>query len=171
MKDYYKREWNKNRGDEFASWGTSVWYFEIGKDQYITRQIEVYKNGNRLKYHSEKKFDDYGVLGTTPLDIIEFKEFEIDKDEFEIEWKKSIPKKEHKEIINLISEYLANHYDQRFGQALFNLGVNGFVNKLNPEKENYKIRDIHGDSDKEILQRIKDKLNRLEENRKGNKEN
>ncbi len=169
MEKYYKREWNETRGDEFDSWGTSLWYFEIGEDNYITRQIEVYKNGNRLKYHSEKKFDDYGGLGTEPLDIIEFKEFEIDKIEFEEEWDKSNPKKEHKEILDLISEYLANHYDQRFGQALFNLGINGFVNKMNPEKENYKMRDIHGDSDKDILQRIKIQLERFEEQRKKNK--
>jgi len=168
MKKYYKREWKETRGDEFDSWGKSLWYFEIGEDKYITRQIEVYENGNRLKYHSEKKFDDYGGLGTDPLDVTEFKDFEIDKNEFEIEWGKSVPKKEHKEIISLISEYLANHYDQRFGQALFNLGVNEFVNKLNPEKEHYKIRDIHGDSDKEILQRIKNQLKRFEELRKKN---
>lgn len=162
MKNYYKREWNENRGDEFDSWGTSVWYFEIGEDRYITRQIEVYKNENRLKYHSEKKNDDYGGLGIEALDVNEFKEFEIGKNEFEIEWNKSIPKKEHKEILDLISDYLANHYDQRFGQALFNLGINEFTNRLNPEKGNYKMRDIHGDSDMKILQRIKNQLKKTE---------
>jgi len=165
MNKYYRRKWDETRGDEFDSWGTS----KIGEDKYITRQIEVYENGNRLKYHSDKRSDDYGGLGTDPLDVIEFKEFEIDKSEFKIEWKKSIPKKEHKEILDLISDYLANHYDQRFGQALFNLGINGFVNRLNPEKENYKMRDIHGDSDKDILQRIKNQLERFEELRKENK--
>lgn len=166
MQKYYKRKWDETRGDEFDSWGTSIWYFEIEEDKNITRQIELYENGNRLKYHLDKRFDDYGGLGTEPLDVIEFKEFEIDKNEFEIEWKKANPKKEHKEILDLISDYLANHYDQRFGQALFNLGINGFVNKLNPEKENYKTRDIHGDSDKDILERIKNQLARFEEQRK-----
>ena len=55
MKKYYKRKWNETRGDKFDSWGTSMWYFEIGENQYITRQIEIYENGNRLKYHSEKE--------------------------------------------------------------------------------------------------------------------
>jgi hypothetical protein len=169
MKKYYKRKWDETRGDEFDSWGASMWYFEIGEDKYITRQIEIYENGNRLKYHNDKRFDDYGGLGTGPLDVIEFEAFEIDKDEFEMEWRKSIPKKEHKEIIDLISEYLSNNYDQRFGQTLFNLGINGFANKMNPEKENYKMRDIHGDSDKDILHRIKNQLERFEEQRKKNK--
>lgn len=166
MKKYYKRKWDENRGDELDSWGTSVWYFEIGEDKYISRQIELYENGNRLKYHSKKTFDDYGRLGTQPLNEDEFKEFEIEKDEFEVEWGKSNPKKEHQEILDLISNYLANHYDQRFGQALFNLSVNGFVNNLNPEKENYRVRDIHGDSDEMILQRIKGQLKKMEDFRK-----
>lgn len=165
MNKYYKREWNESRGDEFDSWGTSMWYFEVGGERYVTRQIEIYENGNRLKYHSEKQFDDYGGLGTEPLDIIEFKEYEIGKDEFETEWQKSNPKKEHKEILDLISEYLSNHYDQRFGQALFNLRVNEFKNREIPEEESYAIRDIHGDSDKAILQRIKNQLKRFEESR------
>lgn len=92
MKKYYKREWDETRGDEFDSWGRSLWYFEIGEDKYITRQIEFYENGNRLKYHSGKKNDDFGGLGTEPLDIVEFKEFEISKNEFEIEWEKSTKK-------------------------------------------------------------------------------
>ena len=79
------------------------------------------------------------------------------------------PQKEHKEILDLISDYLSNHYDQRFGQALFNLGINGFVNKMNPEKGNYKMRDIHGDSDKDILERIKNQIDRFEKQRKKNK--
>ncbi|GAB5554922.1 MAG: hypothetical protein Sapg2KO_45130 [Saprospiraceae bacterium] len=90
MKRYYRWKWDETRGDEFDSWGTSIWFFEIGEDKYITRQIEVYENGNRLKYHSDKRFDDYGGLGKDPLDEMEYKEFEIDKNEFEIEWDKSI---------------------------------------------------------------------------------
>lgn len=68
-------------------------------------------------------------------------------------------KKEHAEIIALISDYLSKHRNQRFGQTLFNLGINEFSNKLNPEKEDYKIRDIHSDSDEQILNRIKSQIN------------
>ncbi|WP_299884341.1 hypothetical protein [uncultured Lacinutrix sp.] len=166
MTKYYKRKWNETRGDEHDSWGTSIWYLEVGKDKYPSRQIELYENGNRLKYHSQKIFDDYGALGDQTIDIDEFGEFEIGKDEFELEWSKSNPKKEHQEILDLISDYLANHYDQRFGQALFNLGVNEFVNRLQPEKENYKIRDIHNDQDNVIIERIKSQLKWFEEQKK-----
>jgi len=166
MNKYFKRKWSETRGDEFDSWGTSTWYFEVGTDGFPIKQIELYENGNRLKYHSEKTFDDYGGLGDQALDMEEFKEFEIEKAEFENEWKKSNPKKEHQEILDLISDYLANHYDQRFGQAIFNLGINQFVNKMHPEKEDYKIRDIHNDQDSVIIERIKSQLEWFEEQRK-----
>ena len=29
---YVRRAWDEHRGDEYASWGTSLWYFEIGDD-------------------------------------------------------------------------------------------------------------------------------------------
>ena len=75
-------------------------------------------------------------------------------------------KKEHEEILDLISNYLSNHPDQRFGQALFNLGINEFSNRINPEIKNYNIRDIHSDSDEQILNRIKSQLNLFEEQKK-----
>ena len=80
--------------------------------------------------------------------------------------KKSNPKKEHKEILDLISDFLSNHYSQRFGQAIFNLGIKEFVNKTAPTKEEFKIRDIYNDSDKAILERIKGQLERLEKQQK-----
>lgn len=166
MNKYFKRKWNETRADEFESWGTSTWYFEVGTDGYPIKQIELYENGNRLKYHSEKTFDDYGGLGDQALDVNEFKSFEIEKTEFDNEWQKSNPKKEHQEILDLISQYLSNHYDQRFGQAIFNLGINEFVNKTQPEKEDYKVRDIHNDQDSVILKRIKSQLEWFEEQKK-----
>lgn len=155
MSRYFKRNWNETRADKYDSWGKSIWYFEVDNDGYPIKQIELYENGNRLKYHSDKTFDDYGKLGDQVLNIDEFKSFEIEKTEFENEWKKSNPQKEHQEILNLISDYLSNHYDQRFGQAIFNLGINEFINKTEPAKENYRMRDIHGDSDEKIIERIK----------------
>lgn len=63
--------------------------------------------------------------------------------------------KEHKEIINLISRYLESNPYQRFGQALFNLDINEFKNKKDPDMENYNLRDIYNDQDKAIIERIK----------------
>lgn len=166
MITYYKRKWDETRGDEFDSWGTSTWYFEVENDGYPIRQIEVYQNGNRLKYDRNKMFDDYGGLGDQGLDLLEFKEFEVNQAEFEQEWNITTLKKEHREIIELLSNYLANNYSLRFGQALFNLTINEFVNKDHPEKEKYAIRDIHGDSDNQILQRITNQLEWFKERKK-----
>ncbi|GAA4273635.1 hypothetical protein U6A24_18300 [Aquimarina gracilis] len=66
-------------------------------------------------------------------------------------------KKEHKEIIKLLSEYLSNHPDQRFGQALFNLRINEFDKSTNTQMPN-SIRDIHNDSDTDIIIRIRKQL-------------
>ena len=68
-------------------------------------------------------------------------------------------KEEHKIILNLLSEYLTSNPDLRFGQALFNLRINEFTDRDNPEKTSYSIRDIHGDRDDVMIQRIQSQLN------------
>ena len=47
---YFKREWKDTRGDKYDNWGTCTYYFETQDDGQPTRHIEVYKNGNVLKY-------------------------------------------------------------------------------------------------------------------------
>lgn len=56
------------------------------------------------------------------------------------------------EILKKIQDYLEENPSIRFGQALFNLGINEFdtTNKRNPF-----LRDIYNDSDSAILNRIK----------------
>ncbi|MFC0518772.1 DUF6881 domain-containing protein [Mucilaginibacter angelicae] len=83
---YYKRNWDELRGDEFDFWGTSTWYFECDEDDYVLRQMEIYANGNVLKYDESYQEDKYGGLAEGPLDSEEFAEFEITKDEFERVW-------------------------------------------------------------------------------------
>ena len=85
--NYYKRHWDETTGDDLTdSWGTSTYYFEIGADNYPTRQIQVFENGKALKYHDNYTDDNYGGLGDQPLDIEEFEEFKIDQSEFEKIW-------------------------------------------------------------------------------------
>lgn len=62
--------------------------------------------------------------------------------------------KEHRIILDTIEEALNREPELRFGQALFNLGINQFVNSNNPAEADYKMRDIHGDSDSAIIERI-----------------
>ena len=77
-------------------------------------------------------------------------------------------KKEHKIIIDLIYNYLENHPDQRFGQALFNLGINEFQKTTEPKNSNLDIRNIHNDKDDEILKRIEKQLEWFELQKKVN---
>jgi len=58
-----------------------------------------------------------------------------------------------KEILNKLRTYLEKHSNLRFGQALFNLGINEF-NK----NEQFQLRDIYGDEDLKILHRIEMQL-------------
>lgn len=60
---------------------------------------------------------------------------------------------EQKLILERLKVYLDQHPGQRFGQAIFNLGINEF--KRNQEQE---LRDIYNDSDAEILNRINKRL-------------
>ncbi|GAB3930558.1 hypothetical protein [Mucilaginibacter myungsuensis] len=83
---YYKRKWDELRGDEQDHWGTSIWYFEVGDDDYPTRQIEVYEHGPKLKYDVINLEDSYGGLSEVALDKDEFKDHLITKEQFESVW-------------------------------------------------------------------------------------
>ncbi|GGI56867.1 hypothetical protein [Winogradskyella haliclonae] len=61
---------------------------------------------------------------------------------------------EHRIILNAIEEALNRDPELRFGQALFNLSINQFVNPDNPAEADYRMRDIHGDKDSDIIARI-----------------
>ena len=87
MKRYYKFEWNESRGDEFDSWGTSIWFVEIDDEGYPIKQVEKYKNGKVLKYDNNNIEDKYGGLGDQAIDLNEFEGFAITEQEFKNEWK------------------------------------------------------------------------------------
>ena len=85
---YYKRYWEETRGDSFDDWGKSIWFFETEDSGFPIKQMEVYDNGRVLKYDKTKLEDEFGGLADQKLDLEEFSEFEISKDEFEINWTK-----------------------------------------------------------------------------------
>lgn len=64
----------------------------------------------------------------------------------------------NKKIIELISDYIEQYPEQRFGQIIFNLDINQFVKSKEYEP---KTRDIYYDSSKEILDRIEKRINLL----------
>ena len=88
---HYRRPWDEPRGDQFDEWGTSVWYFEVGDDDVVLRQIEVYENGTVITYDADHPHDDYGGLSQVPLDPDEFAPFRISAVEFENVWDSTTP--------------------------------------------------------------------------------
>ncbi|MFD2915485.1 MULTISPECIES: hypothetical protein [Flavobacteriaceae] len=85
--NYFKRKWNETRGDQYDSWGKSAWYFETDNNGEVLRQIEAYDNGKVLKYDNQNIDDEFGGLADQNLDLSEFVEFSIEKEEFENKWK------------------------------------------------------------------------------------
>lgn len=63
--------------------------------------------------------------------------------------------KDQETIINIIKDYLDKNPGIRFGQALYDLGINQFANLPNPEEAQHKMRDIYNDTDLTILKRMK----------------
>jgi hypothetical protein len=63
--------------------------------------------------------------------------------------------KEGLKIVERILDSMEKNPELRFGQILFNLGINEFVDMANPEKGGHLFRDIYNDTDIDILNRIK----------------
>ncbi|MDF2189351.1 DUF433 domain-containing protein [Paraflavitalea sp. CAU 1676] len=70
------------------SWGTSYYYFETDDQLNVLRQLQVFENGQVLKYDTEYLEDKLGGLSEVPLDG-EFDSFHIQKVEFEQIWASS----------------------------------------------------------------------------------
>jgi len=89
MKRYFKYRWEETRDDKYDDWGFSTWFSEFDEELYATRQIEIYDNGNVLKYDENLLADEFGMLGEKSLTDGELEEsgsIEISKTEFEKKW-------------------------------------------------------------------------------------
>ena len=86
---FYRRRWAENRGDEFDSWGHSLWYFETDGEGWPVRQVEVYDAGRVLRYGPGHDEDRYGGLGQASLydSAEDWSAFEITDTEFERVWR------------------------------------------------------------------------------------
>ncbi len=60
---YVKCYWDEPRAEPYVAWGCSWWYLEFGPDGWITRQVEVYDTGPRLRYGPDHMEDAHGKLG------------------------------------------------------------------------------------------------------------
>jgi hypothetical protein len=54
--------WCLRRDFVAAEWGEFVRYLEVGDDQYAVRQVELFDNGNVLRYDRAHWCDDFGQL-------------------------------------------------------------------------------------------------------------
>jgi hypothetical protein len=88
---YFKRKWEEDRGDQFASWGCAIYFFETDSNLIPTRQLEAYDNGNRLRYHQRHKHDEYGMLADQGLAAADFAPYAISQTEFEEAWNSGQP--------------------------------------------------------------------------------
>jgi hypothetical protein len=60
---YFKAPGRCLRQEFLASeWGEFVRYMEVADDQYAVRQVEVFENGNILRYDRTHWCDDFGQL-------------------------------------------------------------------------------------------------------------
>jgi uncharacterized protein (DUF433 family) len=88
--NYYKRFWEESTGNELTnSWGCSTYYFETEANFAVLRQMEIFENGQVLKYNTEYLDDKFGGLSEVPLDFEDFEPYRITRDEFETRWQTS----------------------------------------------------------------------------------
>ena len=85
---YYKRHFEEPRTEQSEVWGTCDYYFETNQDGEVLRQIEVYENGKTLKYAEAIIEDEFGFLTDQPLELSDFENFAINKNDFELQWQK-----------------------------------------------------------------------------------
>lgn len=87
MNRYYKAHWNESSGEQLTGlWGTSDYFLEVDGKGYPVRQIQLFENGNQIKYDETRLDDVYGGLGDQSIDHDEFPGLTISKEEFEQQW-------------------------------------------------------------------------------------
>jgi hypothetical protein len=84
--NYFTQLWDEERDDEYASWGTSTWYFETNDADEVLKQITVYKNEKVTKYDEKHLEDEFGGLCEDTLTIDDCDGEIITKEEFYKIW-------------------------------------------------------------------------------------
>ena len=86
---YFKKNWEETTGDELTDdWGVSIFYFETDDSLNVLKQIQIFENGNILKYDELNNEDEFGAMADQSLEEEEFLDFEIPKEEFYNIWNK-----------------------------------------------------------------------------------
>jgi hypothetical protein len=79
---FFKWRWDEDRGDEYASWGGTTYYFTTDASGIVSRQIEIYDDGHVLMYDEAHASDAFGMLSDQPLDLTDMAGFEVSEAEF-----------------------------------------------------------------------------------------
>ena len=69
-------------------WGVSIFYFETDDSLNVLKQIQIFENGNILKYDELNNEDESGAMADQSLEEEEFLDCEISKEEFYNIWNK-----------------------------------------------------------------------------------
>ena len=86
---YFKKNWEETTGDELTDdWGVSIFYFETDNSLNVFKQIQIFENGNILKYDELNNEDEFGAMADQSLEKEEFLDCEISKEEFYNIWNK-----------------------------------------------------------------------------------
>jgi hypothetical protein len=86
---YFKKNWEETTGDELTDdWGFSIFYFETDDSLNVLKQIQIFENGNILKYDELNNEDEFGAMADQSLEEEEFLDCEISKEEFYNIWNK-----------------------------------------------------------------------------------
>ena len=86
---YFKKNWEETTGDELTDdWGVSIFYFETDDSLNFLKQIQIFENGNILKYDELNNENEFGAMADQSLEEKEFLDCEITKEEFYNIWNK-----------------------------------------------------------------------------------
>ncbi len=89
---YYQIEMqDEDRDGPRANWGKSVTLmYEVNDEGFVTRQVELYKNGRTLFYDQEHVSDEYSYLSETRFqqdEVGAMQPFRVPRTEFERAWR------------------------------------------------------------------------------------
>jgi hypothetical protein len=73
----FRRRWEEDRGDRFASWGAATYLFQTDAAGVVSQQVEVYDDGHVLVYDAEHVTDEYGMLTDQPIELTDLAPFEV----------------------------------------------------------------------------------------------
>ena len=82
---YFKTEHAEGR-QEHTDWGSVIVYYETTDDFAPSRQVEIFQNGNRLKYDTSNATNQFGVLQVNDLKSAESNGKPVTKGEFDQFW-------------------------------------------------------------------------------------